>query len=174
MIKIKKHEVKNTVEELTVEQFEEISAIQNDESLNYIDKQIKVFTTLGVPQDVIDDMEIDEFKKTVKKFNNVKPKEYPFLAEVEIEGFVYKAYDKKFKLPIKDLKHIENKIKSSPKKYIAFMLAVIFKREDLTKTEHYDQAHLKQKEKLFSKLPAAICIPYINYIGKEFSDAVTK
>jgi len=55
---------------------------------------------------------------------------------------------------------------------MAYMLAVIFKREDLTKTEHYDNAHLKLKEKLFSKLPAAVAVPYVTYIGKELAKAM--
>ena len=172
MIKINDYEVRNTVEELTVKEFEEIAAIQQDHTLDYLEKQIKVFTTLGVPEEALDEMGVVEFKKHVKSFNDVEPKEYPFLPEVEIEGFVYKAYDEEFKLPVRDLKHIEKKVNSSPQKYMAFMLAVIFKRTDLTKTEHYDKAHLQQKEKLFGKLPAAIAVPYIQFIGEELSKAM--
>lgn len=176
MIKINEYEVRNTVEELTVSEFEEIASIQQDASLDYLEKQIKVFTTLGVPEEALDEMGVVEFKEHVKRFNDVEPKEYPFLPEVEIEGFVYKAFDEEFKLPVRDLKHIEKKVSTG--KYMAYTLAVIFKRTDLTKTEHYDNAHLKEKERLFSKLPAAIAIPYITRIGQEISkageNAVTK
>ena len=170
MIKINDYEVKNTVEELTVKEFEEVASIQNDAGLDYVEKQIKVFTTLGVPEDVIDSMDIVEFKNHVKAFNDVEPKEYPFLPEVEIEGYVYKAFDEEFKLSVRDLKHIESRVKKG--KYMAFMLAVIFKRTDLTKTEHYDNAHLKEKERLFSKLPAAVAVPYVTHIGKELAKAM--
>ena len=54
MIKINDYEVKNTVEELTVKEFEEVAAIQSDAGLDYVEKQIKVFTTLGVPEDELD------------------------------------------------------------------------------------------------------------------------
>jgi len=172
MIKINENEVPNTVEELTVAEFEEVAAIQQDQELDFLDKQIKLFTYLGVPEEELDNMEIVEFRNHVKAFNDVEPKEYPFLAEVEIEGFVYRAYEDEFKLPIRDLKHIENKVKKSPSKYMAYMLAVIFKREDLTKVEHYDNAHLKLKEKLFSKLPAAVAVPYVTHIGKELANAM--
>ena len=174
MIKIKDYEVRNTVEELTVSEFEKVASIQQDIGLDYLEKQIKVFTTLGVPEEVLDEMGVVEFKEYVKAFNDVEPKEYPFLPEVEIEGYVYKAFDDEFKLPVRDLKHIESKVKKSPTKYMAFMLAVIFKRTDLTKTEHYENAHLKHKEELFSKLPAAVAVPYVKQIGKELADAVTK
>ena len=172
MIKIKDYEVKNTVEELTVSEFEKVAAIQQDMGLDHFEKQISVFTTLGVPEDIFDDMEIREFKGYVKAFNDVQPKEYEFLAEVEIEGFVYKAFDEEFKTSVRDLKHIESKVKSSPTSYMAFMLAVIFKRTDLTKAEHYDNAHLKHKTELFGKLPAAIAVPYVTHIGRELANAM--
>jgi hypothetical protein len=172
MININDYEVKNTVEELTVKEFEEVAAIQNDATLDYVEKQIKVFTTLGVPEDELDAMGIVEFKGHVKAFNDVDPKEYPFLPELEIEGFVYSAFRHEFKLSVKDLKHIESKVRKSPSKYMAFMLAVIFKRDDLGRIEHYDNAHLKEKERLFSKLPAAVAVPYVQHIGRELANAM--
>ena len=72
------------------------------------------------------------------------------------------------------MKHIESRVKKSPQNYMAFMLAVIFKREDLTKAEHYDNAHLKLKTELFGKLPAAVAVPYVQQIGKELANAITK
>jgi hypothetical protein len=74
MIKINDYEVKNTVEELTVKEFEEVAAIQNDATLDYVEKQIKVFTTLGVSEDELDAMGISEFKAHVKAFNDVEPR----------------------------------------------------------------------------------------------------
>ena len=79
MIKIKEYEVRNTVEELTVSEFEKIASIQNDLGLDYVEKQIQVFTTLGVPEEIFDDMDIREFKDYVRQFNDVPAKEYPFL-----------------------------------------------------------------------------------------------
>jgi hypothetical protein len=57
------------------------------------------------------------------------------------------------------------------------MLAVMFKREDLTPTEHYTDAHIKQKAKLIRKLNAAISIPYVMFIaqkiGQQANDQAT-
>jgi len=174
MIKIKNYEVPNTVEELTVKQFQEVAAIQQDLSLDYLEKQIKVFTTLGVDEEILDAMGVVEFKEHVKNFNDVEAKDYPFLPEVEIEGYVYKAFEDEFHLSIKDLKRIEKRVKADATGYMPYMMAVIFKREDLSKNEHYDEAHIKHKEELFSKLPAAIAVPYVQHIGKELANAVTK
>jgi hypothetical protein len=43
-------------------------------------------------------------------------------------------------------------------------MALMFKRTDLSNTEHYDAAHLKHKAKLFSKLKADISIPYLTFV----------
>ncbi len=46
--------------------------------------------------------------------------------------------------------------------YAGEMMAVCFKRTDLSDIEHYADAHLKHKAKLFREhLTADICVPYI-------------
>jgi hypothetical protein len=52
------------------------------------------------------------------------------------------------------------------------MLAIMFKREDLTPTEHYADAHIKQKAKLIRKLNANISIPYIMFIANKIGQQV--
>ena len=41
------------------------------------------------------------------------------------------------------------------------MLAVLFKRTDLTKNEHYTEAHIKHKAKIIRELPAEVAVPYL-------------
>jgi len=167
MIKIKEYEVKNSIEELTIEQFEEVSRITNDLGLDYVEKQLKLFSFLGVPEEVLDALTIPELKEAVKEFNDVPNKKYPFVQELEIDGYIYKAYEgEDFIINAKDFSLIEKKIKKQ-ESYISYLMAVIFKRTDLTKTEHYESAHLKLKEKLFRKLPAATSVAYLTAISKE-------
>ena len=45
----------------------------------------------------------------------------------------------------------------------------MFKREDLTNTEHYAEAHLKHKAKLFKELKANIAIPYLTFIAQKIN-----
>ena len=169
MIKIKEYEVKNSIEELTIEQFEYISKITNDLGLDYVEKQLKLFNYLGVPNEVLEALTIPELKKAVKEFNDIPKKEYPFVQDLEIDGYVYRAYENEdFILNAKDYSLIEKKVKKQ-ESYISYLMAVIFKRTDLTKTEHYEPAHLKLKEKLFKKLPAATSIAYISAIGREIT-----
>lgn len=167
MIKVKDYDVRNSIEELTINEFQEISKITNDVGLDYVEKQLKLFNYLGVPEDVLDGLTIPELKQAVKDFNDVPAKEYPFVQDLEIEGYNYRAYEgEDFILTAKDLALIEKKVKKG-ESHIAYLMAVIFKRTDLTKSEHYAEAHLKQKEKLFKDLPAAVSVPYLTSITKD-------
>ena len=56
MIKVQGIEIPNRVDELTVEQFDYLSAIDANESLDVIEKWIAKFKYLGVDEDVFDEM----------------------------------------------------------------------------------------------------------------------
>jgi hypothetical protein len=62
---------------------------------------------------------------------------------------------------VKDLGLIEKVWRANVDNFSSEMLAVIFKRTDLTRTEHYAAAHLKLKAKLFKQQKAAVAMPYI-------------
>lgn len=52
-------------------------------------------------------------------------------------------------------------------------MAVIFKDVDLTKNEHYEEAHIKHKAKLFrDNITFDIAIPYIAYFSKEIIESL--
>jgi hypothetical protein len=53
-------------------------------------------------------------------------------------------------------------------------MALLFKRSDLSKTEHYDNAHLKHKSKLFRLQAAEIAIPYLNFVTQTISSHAQK
>lgn len=166
MIKIREHEIKNSIEEFTIGEFEELSKIINDLGLDYVEKQLKIFNHLGVPNDVLDDLSIPEFKQAVQDYNSIEPKDYSKpLQEIELGGYTYRAFEDEFIFTAKDLSLIEKKIKKN-ELYISYAMAVIFKRTDLSKVEHYDNAHLKLKEKLFKDVKAVHAVYYLSEIGK--------
>jgi hypothetical protein len=168
MVNILGFEVPNQLNELTVQQFETITTIHADPELDAIDKHLQVFEFLGVPTIKWDDVEIEEFKEIVKSFNDVigKPE---LVSSLEIDGYTYTAFEEKFKLSVKDTKHIEKIMHSKHKGYISELLAVLFKRNDLTKVEHYSDAHIKLKAKLIRELKAEIAVPYLVEIGQKLS-----
>lgn len=168
MVKILGKEVPNQLNELTVQQFETITTIHAKTELDAIDKHLEVFEFLGVPTIEFDDIQIEEFKEIVKEFNNVQSQ--PQLVNtLELDGYTYTAFEDKFKLSVKDTKHIEKIMSSKHKGYISELLAVLFKRTDLTKAEHYSDAHIKLKAKMIRELKAELAVPYLVEIGKKLS-----
>ena len=76
------------------------------------------------------------------------------------------------KLTVRDTKMIEKIALRKDKSYVSEMLAVMFKREDLSNTEHYTDAHIKHKAKLFKQLSADISVPYLLFITNKINKQV--
>ena len=131
-----------------------------------------MFELLGVSEDemVEADVDFETFKKYVQEFN--QKTDASIIKEVEIDGYNYKAYDEEFKLSVKDMKVIEKIINSKHKGYLSELVAVLFKRTDLSKVEHYDKAHIKHKAKLFKEQKAELAVPYLVHIGQKFSKQI--
>jgi len=126
-----------------------------------------------VPEADWEDVSIEEFKQCVKEFNDISGK--PELqSSFEHMNYTYTAFDEKFKLTVRDTKHIEKVMHSRHKGYISEMLAILFKRTDLTKTEHYTDAHIKLKAKIIRELKAELAVPYLVEIGLKLSKEMPK
>ena len=54
------------------------------------------------------------------------------------------------------------------------MLAILFKRDDLTKTEHYDSTHIKHKAKMIRELKAELVVPFLVEIGQKLAKQMPK
>ena len=160
MIELFGKEIPSRMDELTLEQFQKISAIHNNEEYDTLEKHCKVFEYLGITEEEMD-VDFDLFLANVKEFNNNNYDKKDPVEEIEIEGYVYKA---EMKLSVKDSRIVEKIVKKDNKEYISDIMALMFKRTDLSNTEHYDPAHLKHKAKLFSKLKADISIPYLTFV----------
>jgi len=160
MIELFGKEIPSKMDELTLEQFQKISAIHNDEEYDTLEKHCKVFEYLGITEDEMD-VEFDVFLANVKEFNKDNYTKKDPVEEIEIDGYTYKA---EMKLSVKDSRIVEKIVKKDNKYYISDIMALMFKRTDLSNNEHYDPAHLKHKAKLFSKLKADIAIPYLTFV----------
>jgi hypothetical protein len=160
MIELFGKEIPSKMDELTLEQFQKISAIHNNEEYDTLEKHCKVFEYLGITEEEMD-VDFDLFLENVKEFNNNNYDKKDPIEEIEIDGYIYKA---EMKLSVKDSRIVEKIVKKDNKEYISDIMALMFKRTDLSNTEHYDPAHLKHKAKLFSKLKADISIPYLTFV----------
>ena len=160
MIKLFGKEIPSKMDELTLDQFQKISAIHNNDEYDTLEKHCKVFEYLGITEEEMD-VDFDLFLANVKEFNNNNYDKKDPVEEIEIDGYIYRA---EMKLSVKDSRIVEKIVKKDNKEYISDIMALMFKRTDLSNTEHYDPAHLKHKAKLFSKLKADISIPYLTFV----------
>jgi hypothetical protein len=160
MIELFGKEIPSKMEELTLEQFQKISAIHNNDEYDTLEKHCKVFEYLGITEDEMD-VDFELFLENVKLFNKDNYTKKDPIEEIEIEGYTYRA---EMKLSVKDSRIVEKIVKKDNKEYISEIMALMFKRTDLSNAEHYDSAHLKHKAKLFSKLKADISIPYLTFV----------
>lgn len=171
MVKIKEFDVKNEINEFTIEEFENVSHILNDEEVEKFERWANLFIYLGVPESEVYDLEFSEFVEYIKIFSDTKVKpSSEFCKVIELDGYTYTSHEEELKISVREMKMIEKQVSAHPNKYISHLMAVLFKRNDLTKTEHYTDAHIKQKSKLFSQLPAELAIPYATFIGLKLSN----
>lgn len=165
MVEIKGHTIKSEFKELTIAEYEKQVKILNDPRLDYIEKYCKIFAVLGLPEEVIDELDIDELVELVKTLTASQIDGTGMKREVEINGFTYVGYEgEQFKLKMGDMVQIEKIVKQHPDQYIARVCAVIMKRTDLTKNEHYENVHIEHKAKLLGDQLMCDFVGYLLYI----------
>lgn len=173
MVEILGKKIPNQLTELTVQQFEDITTIHANKEMDAIEKHLAVFELLGIKEDEFEDVSIEEFKQIVKDFNEIKGAK-KIINKIELEGYNYTAFEDTFKLSVRDTKHIEKLMSVRYKGYISEILAILFKRDDLTKSEHYADAHIKYKAKLIREQKAALAVPYLAEIGTKLAKELPK
>lgn len=167
MITIFDREIPNKMDELTIEQFEKISQILNNQEFDNIEKYVEMFKYLGIEEKQWDDYPFSEFIKLVQEFNLDSYTPQDAIESIELDGYTYTA---EMRLSVKETKLIEKIVNTKPNHYISDILAIMFKRNDLSNTEHFADAHLKQKAKLFRTQKAEICIPYIVFVTEKIAE----
>jgi hypothetical protein len=151
-------EIPNHLNELTVQQFDELNKIENNQELDTIEKWIEKFIYLGVPDKAFDKMELEEFTNYIKEFNKSEIPQGEKVTELVIDKYTYQANET---IGVKDLGLIEKIYRGQDDNFCAQTLAILFKRTDLTRTEHYAPAHLKFKVNVMKKQNAEVAFPYI-------------
>jgi hypothetical protein len=175
MIKVGSKEIKNLASEMDIQTFEKVSSFINDNEAETFEKWINIFVYLGADESEINEMDFNEFRELVREFNQASEKIAPVYTQMlEIDGYTYQSFEEEFKLSVRDLKYIEKSIKKDPTNYLARMMAIIFKRTDLTPTEHYADAHIDFKTKLFKKQNAELVIPFVAYVGNKLNETIQK
>ena len=157
------YNLKNSVKELTVGEFEDILIILNKED-NVINKWFEIFIRLGLSEEVINNIGLDEFKIIIREFN-FNTSNIVIKKSIKINGSEYKCFNSRFKLTVKNIIMIENYILINPNKYIAEVIAILYTKED----EELNHFKVKFKADLIrNEVPATIAIPIINLLSKTF------
>lgn len=166
------YEIKTKMTEFTLKEFQDMSKLINDTNLDQIDKYLKILELLGTPDDILDNIESEQFIEVIKELNINSIHNKDLTRTINIDTYEYEAYleDKEFSFKAKDLSLIETFVKKNPDKFLLYALAVIFKRTDLTRKEHYTDAHIKHKMKLFGDLNADLYYPYIVAIHNKITE----
>ena len=171
MVTILNKEIPNELNELTIQQFEDITEIHANPKLDHVEKHLEVFKYMGVSEE-IEDVDFETFKDYIKEFNTAKAPEGILLKRFEADGYTYQAYEDEWKLSAKETKLIEKILNNKHKGYISEVLAVLFKRTDLTKNEHYADAHIKHKAKIIREMTADVAVPYLVAVAETINKQV--
>jgi hypothetical protein len=166
MLKFKQFEIKNRLDELTIQEWEKVNLIMGSDQPT-ISKYLTLFAEFGVPEKEFDELTMPEFGELIKEYNNVPQEQIDLVQTVTIDGYEYKSYEDEFMISVRDLKNIEQAFQTGTTDRMAFMVAILFKRTDLSNTEHYAPAHIKQKVKLFSKQPSTLALPFVGKVNEE-------
>jgi hypothetical protein len=173
-------ELRNEANEIDLHELNKIVNIMSFPDLVLTEKFEAIFKVLGLPDN---DMDANAMIDLIKNFNVFKAKNIQLQNEIEMKGYKYVAFEgKEFKFKAKELICLEKEIQKNRIKIaqgketgnlVSYILALIFKREDLTNNEHYENLHLELKAKLFEDhVKADFAIPYINLISKNIFDLV--
>lgn len=169
-IKIKDKEfiLKQNPSDFLISEYESVSTLLNNSELDEFDKYYQLFILLGVDEDILDNLDTIEFFDIIKTYLNNNLSTGPLTKELVVNGRTYQSFDEKFYINVRDMKAIERFIKNNPDVFIGELMAILFKDVELSKTEHYIDAHIKHKAKLFREnITLDIAIPFIGYFSKD-------
>lgn len=165
----KDNEIKTSIDEMTIKEFEKLSAILNDDSKHTIEKYFDALVALGVHADVLEDISDEDFFEIVKSFDH-KPTNAELVPFFEHEGKIYRAYTDKFSLKARDLVLIEKYVNSGSA-YFASIIGVLFKCEG---ESPYDPKSVAKRIKIAKELNAGTFYPYVIEITSKLLNKMQK
>ena len=164
----KSYEIRNSMNELLIKEFEHITSLLNDKEKQYFEKWSEIFIYLGLPQDIVDSFDTFAFLDIIKEFNIFKHSDTEIVKEIEIKGDLYISYDETFKITVKDMAMIEGYIAKNDNRYIGEVMAILYKRPGFDKKINYDKAHIHHKAELFrNNITADNVVPIISFLSKK-------
>lgn len=167
MIKYQQSELMNRPEEMKLKKFMEFSRVygtpvkgENElhaEMIGIItgdqkkfdsvmEKWAKLLVIAGLKKSDADSMTFDDFSDLCKRFNKPQKRKLKLKFDFELNGKLYSAPKKPLQ---KDMEKIEEAVRANRPNIESYIVAVLFKDVRLSSSEHWIEAHLVHKEKLF-------------------------
>jgi len=158
------YNIKNSIKELNIDEFENIFMIFNNKD-NIIDKWFSILRYLGLTEEIINNISLDEFKDIIHQFdfNTCKNDIQKY---IYLNGEEYSSFDDKFILTVKNVLLIEDYITINPNKYLAEVIAILYTNDtekELTHKQIKDKAELIRKQ-----VNCEVGIPIINLLRITF------
>lgn len=154
----------NKPSELKIKQFEEIGEAvmgnvmnPNNPNIPFVyetqtDRNVAILKAYRVPDEVINELDIVEMAELTREFIQYTGEEYGAVEQVEVKGIIYRAtvVNDDFKLKPDAMKILEKAVRQK-KHVVSTVAALVFLKDGLTDKEHFVEAHVEVKRKLFSK-----------------------
>ena len=167
MIKIKfgeeSYEIKNTIREITIFDFENISEILENDNLNYIEKWLEILKYLGVSVECIKSLDMTDlliisshFKFINNNINLKKIRKY-----ILIDNNRYYFRNKKSNILVKDIIELENII-SSGGRYATKLISYLYPSNETSKS--------KYQSSISNDIKIDVLIPILNILNKNLKN----
>jgi hypothetical protein len=160
--------IRNQFDELTIQEFEQITKIVNNTELDIIEQYHAIFLLLGVDESSLDLINLEGFMGIIAKWEQ-RDQLSGFTRTITISGDTYAAYDegKEFKFNLKLIREI-NKIAKEETLTYSKILAVVFQDIEKCKT----QECFDYKSDIFNEVTCDIALPYILDYNDEIKNSL--
>jgi hypothetical protein len=157
--------IRNQFNELSIEEFEQITHIVNNKELDIIEQYHAIFLLLGINESDLDLINLESFMSIIAKWEHRDPLN-GFERTIVIDGETYSAFDegKEFKFNLKLIREI-NKIAKEETLTYSKILAVVFQDSEKKKT-------LEEKAEAFKNITCDIALPYILNYNEEIKNSL--
>jgi len=172
----KNYNVKTTLEEINIAEFEQAISVFNSKELTQLDKHVQIISLLSnLTTDEVEELDLDTFQELIKEisindFSNVD--EGHLTPEIIVDDIHYKtkANGSEYKFTMKELMLLQKAIETNPNGYIIDLAAILFKEDDGTLLKE----SIEFRKSLFKdKITMATLSPYIltlsTYLEKQKS-----
>lgn len=161
---------RNEPNEVTLNELSKITDIMINPDTTWTSKWMNIIQLLG-SDELVNVIDEDNLINAIEHFNVTKLGA-EITETIEVNGRTYSCVviDGKLKISGKQLDLIEGYLKKGSN-FVPYILAVVYKDNDLGDKEHYERAHIEHKAKLFGKsIMSDVATPITTQLSIKLAD----